>query len=95
MTKIEFDATPSGDGDGFCYDVDAETYEKVCGKKPFHSDRARGFGKECYRLYPYQFMDIDVFKHHITIERDSDKTTIIVQEIAKEGIPSQDTPFDR
>ncbi len=34
ILRVEFDAIPSGDGESFCWAVDAETFERLEGEKP-------------------------------------------------------------
>jgi len=86
MTKIEFDAIASGDYESFCYDVDSETFEKVCGYKPDKYDKSH-FSEDKFRVYfPEHFLNYNLLleensEHHITIERDSDKVTITIQKI--------------
>lgn len=53
-TSIEFKGIPSGDYEGFCWDVDKETFIKIKGEKPNKYDRSY-FNKGLYRIYPREF----------------------------------------
>ena len=59
MTSITFEGQPSGDHVSFCWNVTAEEYERVTGRKPDKWAAAAFAGTGYYRLYP------DDILHHM------------------------------
>lgn len=57
MSKsIEFKGIPSGDYDGFCWDVSPEMFKKITGRKPARYEESY-FNKGMYRIYPSEFFN--------------------------------------
>lgn len=54
--SIEFKGIPSGDYDGFCWDVSIDTFKKITGRKPNSYEKSY-FNDGKYRIYPNHFFD--------------------------------------
>lgn len=50
--KVTFEGIPSGDHECFCWAVDAETFERVTGRKPHEDADANRFHPNMFSLYP-------------------------------------------
>lgn len=68
--NYEFDGIPSGDHEGFCWDVSKEDFKKIKGRDPISCDKSY-FNKGLYRIYPNDFYGLDEpkCKIKISIER--------------------------